>query len=107
MSTCRYLQVLRGTHECYYSTSSISSSSVCSAVPALLLPFRCLLFSLNVASSSLRGISPDMSHQDANTVATRVDSSLKECRILDTVNPPHENARSTSVEDAEVSETTV
>jgi len=42
-----------------------------------------------------------MLHQDANTVAARVDSSLKECCILDTVNPPRENAHSTSVEDAD------
>src|SRR6266478_290159 len=37
-------------------------------------------------------------HHDPRTVAALVDSSERACRILDTVRPPRENARSTSVE---------
>ena len=62
-----------------------------------LLPIH-VLFSLNIDTSSLWGIKPGKVHHDPRTVAAWVDSSERECRILDTVSPPCENARSTSVE---------
>jgi hypothetical protein len=64
---------------------------------AALLPIRVLL-SLNFDIISLRGIKSGRIHQDPRTVAAQVDSSVRECRIFDTVSPPRENARSTSVE---------
>jgi hypothetical protein len=47
---------------------------------------------------SLCKTAPGNSHHDPRTEAARVDSSESEWRILDTVRPPREKARSTSVE---------
>jgi hypothetical protein len=47
---------------------------------------------------SSRGMADGKSHHELSTVAARVDSSDNEWRILDTVSPPRENARSTSVD---------
>jgi hypothetical protein len=41
---------------------------------------------------------PGKSHQEPSTEAAHVDSSERECRIFETVNPPREKALSTSVE---------
>jgi hypothetical protein len=64
---------------------------------AVSLPFR-LLLSLKIVIISSLGIAPGKSHHEPNTQAARVDSSDSECLILDTVSPPFENARSTSVD---------
>lgn len=66
-------------------------------LPLALLPIR-ELFSLKTETISLRGTNSGNVHQELRTVAARVDSSERECRIFDTVSPPRENARSTSVE---------
>ena len=44
------------------------------------------------------GIAPSKLDQDPKTVAARADLSDSECRSLEIVKPPCENARSTSVE---------
>lgn len=44
------------------------------------------------------GTAPSKVDQDPKTVAARADLSDSECRSLEMVNPPRENARSTSVE---------
>lgn len=43
-------------------------------------------------------MSPGIAAQELKTVAARVDSSDKECRMRDTVKRPREKARSTSHE---------
>jgi hypothetical protein len=57
-----------------------------------------LLFSLLFSIISLCGIAPGSSNHDKRTDCARVDSSDRECLNFETVNPPFENARSTSVE---------
>lgn len=44
------------------------------------------------------GMTPSKLDQEPKTVAARADLSDKECRSLEMVKPPRENARSTSVE---------
>ena len=63
-----------------------------------LLPFGRLLFSLKTVIISSRGMAPGRSHHAPSTEAARVLSSESECRIFETVRPPRENARSTSVD---------
>jgi len=81
---------------CYYSPS-IFVISLSLYLAATLLPER-ELFSLNFEAISPNGTKSVNVHHDPSTVAARVDSSERECRILETVSPPRENARSTSVE---------
>jgi hypothetical protein len=51
---------------------------------------------------SSRGIVEGKSHHELSTVAALVDSSDNECLIFETVRPPQENARSTSVDVARI-----
>jgi hypothetical protein len=67
-------------------------------VVSLPLPFGLLLFSRKTVIISSRGMAEGKVHHEPRTVAARVDSSDRECLILDTVSPPWENALSTSVE---------
>jgi hypothetical protein len=63
-----------------------------------LLFFGRLPLSLKMATISSRGTAPGKSHHAPNTDAARVLSSDREWRILDTVRPPREKERSTSVD---------
>ena len=47
---------------------------------------------------SSQGMAPGKSHHAPSTDAAQVLSSERECRILETVNPPREKARLTSVD---------
>jgi len=62
------------------------------------LPLGRLFLSRNFAIISSCGMAPSSEHHDPKTVAVRTDSSESECRIFDTVRPPHENVRSASVD---------
>jgi hypothetical protein len=64
----------------------------------ILLSFGRLPLSQKTAMISSRGIAPGRSHQDPRTDAARVLSSESLCRIFETVSPPREKARSTSVD---------
>jgi hypothetical protein len=62
------------------------------------LPLERLPLSRRDVTNSSRGMAPASEHHEPKTVAARTDSSESECRILDTVRPPREKARSASVE---------
>ena len=53
---------------------------------------------LNESMIASFGITPSNLDQDPNIVAARAELSDSECRSLEIVKPPRENARSTSVE---------
>jgi hypothetical protein len=102
--TWKYLWVLTGTYGSRYEKIVTSHKHYCISVStfstppeAVSLPFR-LLLSLKIDIISSLGIAPGKSHQEPSTQAARVDSSDSECLIFDTVSPPFENARSTSVD---------
>jgi len=65
---------------------------------AASLPFGRLLLSRKTVTISSCGIASASEHHKLKTVAARTDSSESECRIFDTVRPPHEKARSASVD---------
>jgi hypothetical protein len=65
------------------------------------LPLACLLLLLKVLVISSWGMALGKVQQDPNTVAAQTDLSERECLILETVSPPQEKARSTSVDVAE------
>jgi hypothetical protein len=62
------------------------------------LPFGHLALLSNTVMISSFGIAPGREHHDPKTEAARTDSSEREWRILETVKPPWEKARSTSVD---------
>lgn len=65
---------------------------------SLPFPFGRLLFSLKRVMISPHGMAPGKVAQDPMTVAALTDWSDNECLIFETVNPPCEKARSTSVD---------
>ena len=65
------------------------------------LPLGRLALSRNTVISLSRGMASGMEHHEPKTVAARTDSSKRECCIFETVSPPHEKARSTSVDVAD------
>ena len=96
-STCEFSQ----SHMVYLLLSQVCTMKKCSDKQegcSVRFLCECLIFSLNPATISPWGMAPGNEHHDPRTVAARVDSSERECRILDTVRLPREKARSTSVE---------
>jgi hypothetical protein len=67
-------------------------------VTEALLPFGRLPLSRKTAIISSHGTAPCKLHHAPRTEAAHVLSSEREWRIFDTVSPPREKARSTSVE---------
>ena len=81
-------------------STSMAASSEATASPALVSALFLLreALSLNIRTISAVGIAPSNDIHDPRTVAALIDVSDKEWRSLETVRPPRENERSTSVD---------